>query len=68
MADPRCETWEMQDHELYRQILGIETPWFVDRVELKMAEGEVHVYVDHHDELKWPCPECGADRIEVAPR
>jgi len=49
----------MQDRELYRQILGIETPWFVDRVELKLAEGEVHVYVDHHDQLNWLCPECG---------
>jgi transposase len=50
----------MQDRELYQEILGIETPWFVDRVALKLAEGEVHVYVDHHDEREWPCPECGA--------
>jgi hypothetical protein len=32
----------MQDRELYRQILGIEAPWLVERVELKLAEGEVH--------------------------
>jgi hypothetical protein len=24
----------MQDHELYRRILGIEAPWFVDSVDL----------------------------------
>jgi hypothetical protein len=24
----------MQDHELYRRILGIEAPWQVERVEL----------------------------------
>jgi hypothetical protein len=32
----------MQDREQYRQILGIEAPWFVERVDLKLAEGEVH--------------------------
>jgi transposase len=51
----------MQDRELYRQILGIESPWFVERVELKLAEGEVHVHLDHHEVMNWPCPECGAD-------
>jgi transposase len=51
----------MQDRELYRQILGIESPWFVERVELKLTEGEVHVHLDHHEVMNWPCPECGAD-------
>ena len=32
----------MQDRELYRRILGIEAPWYVDSVDLKL-EGEVHV-------------------------
>ena len=50
----------MQDRELYRRILGIEAPWFVDRVELKLTDGEVHVYLEHHEQVNWPCPECGA--------
>jgi transposase len=50
----------MQDRELYRRILGIEAPWFVDSVELKLEEGEVHVRLAHHDMNDWPCPECGA--------
>jgi transposase len=50
----------MQDRELYRQILGIETPWLVERVELKLAGGEVHVYLEHQEKESWPCPECGA--------
>jgi transposase len=54
-----CETRSVQDHELYRQILGIETPWFVERVELKLTEGEVHVYLGHSDRKNWPCGECG---------
>jgi transposase len=50
----------MQDHESYRRILSIEAPWQVDRVELKLEEGEVHVYLAHADKLDWACAECGA--------
>ena len=50
----------MQDHELYRRILGIEAPWYVDSVELKLEVGEIHVRLAHHDMIDWPCPECGA--------
>lgn len=51
----------MQDHQLYQQILGISSPWHVERVELKLEESEVHVYLGHADGLDWKCPECGAD-------
>jgi len=50
----------MQDRELYRQILGIEAPWYVKEVELKLSEGEVHAYLDHEEVESWPCAECGA--------
>jgi transposase len=48
----------MQDRDLYAQILGIREPWHVDRVELKLAEGEVHVHLNHGEGLQWNCPEC----------
>jgi transposase len=48
----------MQDRELYRQILGIESPWFVERVELQLEKGEIHVYLDHQDS-EWSCGQCG---------
>jgi transposase len=51
----------MQDHELYRRILGIEAPWYVDSVELKLEVGEIHVRLAHHDMINWPCPECGTE-------
>jgi transposase len=51
----------MQDRELYRRILGIESPWYVERVDLKLVEGEVHVYLEHEDVRHWACPECGAE-------
>ena len=47
----------MQDRELYRQILGIASPWRVERVELRRADGEVHVFIEHDEQVRWPCPE-----------
>jgi len=49
----------MQDRELYRQILGIESPWYVERVDLQLKQGEVHVYLEHDIGANWSCPECG---------
>ena len=49
----------MQDCELYAQILGIEKPWSVDRVDLNLEEGEVYVHLTHQEDGLWPCPECG---------
>ncbi len=47
----------MQDHELYRWILGIEAPWYVDSVDLRLEAGEVHVHLWHYEMIRWPCPE-----------
>jgi transposase len=51
----------MQDRQLYEQILGIASPWFVERVELQLKEGEVHVHLAHREDAKWTCAEC--DRV-----
>ena len=51
----------MQDRDLYQRILGIESPWYVESVELKLADGEIHVHLAHQKLRSWPCPECGAD-------
>jgi zinc-finger of transposase IS204/IS1001/IS1096/IS1165 len=50
----------MQDCELEGRILGIAAPWRVERVELQLKQGEVHVYLAHENQLEWPCAECGA--------
>ena len=50
----------MQDRELYRRILGIETPWRVKSVDLKLDEGEVHVHLAHEPVGEWQYPECGS--------
>ena len=50
----------MQDIELYRYLLGIEPPWVVEDVKLDLVNQRVDVWAGHQDDLRWPCPECGA--------
>ncbi len=49
----------MEDRDLYGRILGLEKPWYVASVDLRLAPGEVHVHLAHEDLASWPCPECG---------
>lgn len=51
----------MRDTELYRQILGIESPWEVETVQLNIMEGRVDVQLRHKEGITWPCPECGKE-------
>jgi transposase len=48
----------MDDKPLYAAILGIKEPWSVEQVELKLGEGEIHVWVALPSEVPWVCPEC----------
>jgi len=47
----------MQDTELYQRILGLESPWKVERVLLDVKGGSVDIFVEHHEETL-PCPTC----------
>ncbi|MGH7753723.1 MAG: ISL3 family transposase [Gemmatimonadales bacterium] len=49
----------MRDTELYARILGVERPWRVSGVELRLEVGEVEVFVEHGGAGKLACPECG---------
>ena len=51
----------MRDTELYRQLLGLEPPWEVTRVELSTEEGRVDVWADHPRGTRWACPECARE-------
>lgn len=53
----------MDDKALYAAILGLMQPWEVEKVELKLASGEVHVWVALPPKTLWVCPEC----LEHAP-
>lgn len=48
----------MRDTELYRHLLGLVSPWTVERVELDVAKRRVDVYAVHSKQRKWPCPTC----------
>jgi transposase len=48
----------MRDTELYRVILGLESPWTVARVEMDVKQQRVDVYAEHGARKKWPCPQC----------
>lgn len=49
----------MQDRQVFEQILGIASPWFVADVELALKDGEVRVSLEHRADATWHCPECG---------
>lgn len=49
----------MQDRDLYAKILGIERPWYVSDVMLRLKDGEVDIFLEHEADVRWPCPQCG---------
>lgn len=51
----------MRDIEFYAQVLGLVDPWFVDDVDLSVAERRVDIFVSHHEGRQWPCPTCKAE-------
>src|SRR6185369_10676222 len=57
-GDGRKEEADMQDRQLYEQLLGLQAPWRVERVELNLQEGAVRVYLGHPEDATWCCPEC----------
>lgn len=51
----------MDSVELYRQLLGLTTPWTVERVELDVSRQQVEVHVGHATGERFACPECGRE-------
>jgi len=49
----------MRDKDLYAQILGIESPWQVSEVELKLNDSQVIVHVIPKKGSAHCCPTCG---------
>lgn len=47
----------MNDKQLYAQILGVQPPWKVVQVDLRLSEGELVVSVER-DATPMTCPEC----------
>jgi transposase len=53
----------MDDKALYARILGLMEPWTVEKVELQLEQGEIHVWTVLPAGTLWVCPEC----LERAP-
>jgi transposase len=49
----------MKDTKMFEALLGLEPPWRVRDVDLRLGEGEVVVHVEA-DRQRWGCPECDA--------
>ena len=52
----------MDSTELYRQLLGVATPWTVDRVDMDVHGLSVDVYLAHGSGIRFACPKCGQPR------
>lgn len=48
---------ELEEH--YGQILGIESPWEILKVDLSMTDLRVDIFIEHTDD-QGTCPECAA--------
>jgi transposase len=48
----------MESTELYRQLLGVTTPWTVQRVEMDVHGLSVDVYLTHGGAVLFACPKC----------
>jgi len=55
------KTLETRDagYEVVSADRGLSEPWQVERVELKVEEQDVHVWVEHDAQARFGCPECG---------
>jgi transposase len=51
----------MRDIDLYRQVLGLDKPWAVGRVDLDVAGKRVDIWVEHESGTVWSCPQCGRE-------
>lgn len=49
----------MDSTELYRQLLGIASPWIVERVEMDIHGLSVDVHLGHGYGTRFACPKCG---------
>ncbi|MHB8152771.1 MAG: hypothetical protein ACYDGW_01915 [Vulcanimicrobiaceae bacterium] len=48
----------MQERQVFGRLLGVETPRQIQRVELRLEEDAVHVFLGHARGVRWSCPQC----------
>ena len=55
----------MDSADLYRQLLGLTTPWTVGRVEMDVHGLRVDIHLEHSAAARFACPDCGGNLWEV---
>jgi len=50
----------MQTVQFFRRLLGLNTPWSVQRVTVAPEKKQIDVSLTHRRPVPCPCPECGA--------
>lgn len=48
----------MNDPRFFETILGVKSPWRVERVEMSTGEKRLDAFLAHEDGVKFACPEC----------
>jgi transposase len=48
----------MYINELYEKLLGLDTIWVVNKVELDLEAARVDIWINHISKTKFNCPEC----------
>lgn len=48
----------MDEKQLYAAILGLTDPWKVAKVDLRLDQGEILIFVKMPEKMRWVCPEC----------
>jgi len=57
----------MRDVELYQQLLGVISPWTVNRVELSVEDERVDILAENAPEMRWPCSTPRRCHTQVSP-
>jgi len=55
----------MRDRELYRTLLGVESPWEVTDVTIEVAEERITVRVELRPGARLACPACGRESCSI---
>ena len=54
----------MDDKELYRQILGVVSPWEIETIDLNMDNNRVDIYLQWPYKMEGICPECAVSPVK----
>lgn len=48
----------MDDKALFTKILGLRSPWFIERIVMGEKEQRIDIFVDHEPDIRVRCPVC----------